>query len=459
LIENEGAQMLLILGDLDHENNPDAWEQQINDILGPDFPVFAAIGNHETDKWDIPNGYQQKLLDRLERLEQIEGHQICTGDVGVKSACNYKGLFFILAGVGTWPVVDQRIASSSDDAEERADKTMTLTSTDLEFLEESGGTQRAVGMRWTNVQIPQGAIITDAHIIFTASQIGANPVSINFNGQASDDAPPFTTANRNISSRTRTDARVQWTNIPPWNTVGEEWTTPDLSRIIQEIVNRPGWAPGNSLVIWATLPYNAPTGPRIAASYDLNPSQAPRLHVEYYTADNEYISYINNQLALDNSLWRICAWHKPQRPMQIGGFPNLTGWGVYEECRKGGAIIATGHNTAYARTHLMSNFQTQTVASTLNPLVLEKGKSFAFVSALAGGGISPQKIDGNWWASVYASTCLSTSTHCQPNATYGALFCTFNVGGQPDLASCYFKDINGSIIDNFDLISNVQSLP
>ena len=458
LIRDEGAEMLLLLGDLDHANNPDAWEKQINNILGPDFPVFAAIGNHETDKWDIPSGYQQKLSDRLERIEQIEGRPICTGEIGVKSACNYKGLFFILAGIGTWPVVDQRIASSSDDAEERENRTVTITSPDLEFMEEGSGVQRAVGMRWRNVQIPQGAVITKAFISFTVAETGSNPVSIRFQGQAADNPSRFTTDKSSISSRPRTTARIFWTNIPPWDTVGEKKQTPDLSPLIQEIVDRAGWSSGNSMVIIAT-PSNAPTGPRIAASFDINPAQAPRLHVEYYAPQNEYISYIRNQLALNNSLWRVCAWHKPQRRMQVGGFNDMTGWDVYEECRKGGAIVGTAHSTTYSRTYLMSNFQTQTVDNTLNTLVLEKGKSFDFVNGLGGGGIGSQQIGGSWWASIYASQCLSTSARCRSGATYGALFCTFNINGQPDRANCYFRDINGSIIDDFDLISEVQSTP
>jgi hypothetical protein len=357
---------------------------------------------------------------------------------------------------------DARVASSSDDAEERADRTVTLNSQDLEFTLESSGVQRAVGLRWSNVQIPQGAIITSAYVNFTASQIGSNRVNVTFWGQAANNAPTFTTATSSISSRTKTTAFTYWKLIPPWNTVGEEGLaqqTPSISPIIQEIVNRPGWAPGNSIVLIGLTPSGGPTGPRVAASFNLNPSQAPHLHIEYYVPNGEYVSYINNQLALDNSMWRICAWHKPQKLMQVGGFnQDFTGWEVYEACRQGGAIVGTAHDTNYARTHLMSNFQTQTVASTSNTLVLKKGKSFDFVNGL-GGGISAQKLGGNWWASIYASTCLSTSTQCHPNGTNGALFCTFNVNGQPDHASCYFKDINGVIVDAFDLISNVQPVP
>ncbi len=459
LIKNEGAQMLLLLGDLDHEDDPDSWEQQINSVLGPSFPVFAAIGNHDTSKWTAPNGYLQKLQARLQTLQQTEGSQICTGDLGTRSACNYKGLFFILAGIGTWPEIQKIVASSSDDAEETSTGYTNLTRSGLHFMKDGTTVPRAVGMRWTNVQIPPGATITAAWISFTTATTGSNPLDVRFYGQAADNAPTFTATNYNITSRPKTTSFVDWNGVAPWTIVGEEGPaqeTANLARIIQEIVNRPGWAMGNSIVLIAQAIPNDPNyGPRIASTFDYIASQAAELHIEYYTTNNDYITYINNQLALDNSLWRICAWHKPQRAMQVGGFSDLTGWGVYEECRKGGAIVVTAHNAAYARTYLMSNFQTQTIASTSSTLVLDKGDSFAAVSGLGGAGVDPQVVDGNWWASIYASTCLSTS-HCRANADYGALFCTFNVNGQPDKASCYFKDIDGNIIDQFNLTSAIQ---
>ena len=462
LIKNEGAQMLLLLGDLDHEDDPDSWEQQLDSVLGPDFPVFAVIGNHDTSKWTAPNGYLQKLQARLQTLQQTEGSQICTGDLGTKAACNYKGLFFILSGIGTWPEIQKRVATSSDDAEERANGSVQLTRSGLHFMLDNydNTVPSAIGMRWTNIQVPPGAIITAAWISFTTATTGSNPLDIRFYGQAADSAPTFTTATYNITSRTKTAAYKDWRGVAPWTILGEEGPAQEstnLANIIQEIVNRPGWALGNSMVlIGQAIPNDWNHGPRIASTFNYIASQAANLHIEYYTTNNDYITYINSQLALDNSLWRICAWHKPQGAMEIEGFSDLTGWGVYEECRKGGAFVVTAHDAAYARTYLMSSFQTQSVASTSNTLVLDKGHSFAAVSGLGGAGISPQVLDGNWWASVYASTCLSTSTDCRANADYGALFCTFNVNGQSNEASCYFKDIDGNIIDQFNLTSALQ---
>lgn len=167
--------------------------------------------------------------------------------------------------------------------------------------------------------------------------------------------------------------------------------------------------------------------------------------------------YIKDQLAADNSIWSICSWHKNMRLMQIGGKEDETGWAVYEEARKGGAIIATAHEHSYSRTHLLSNMTAQTVASTSNTLTLTKGNSFAFVSGLGGHSVRTQSLSGNWWASAYASTCLPGDQICQPNASPGALFAVFNVDGQSNKAVFYFKDINGKIVDQFVVISNVEA--
>ncbi len=165
--------------------------------------------------------------------------------------------------------------------------------------------------------------------------------------------------------------------------------------------------------------------------------------------------YIRDQLATDNSIWRISSWHKNMRLMQVGGKGDETGWGVYEESRRGGAIIATGHEHSYSRTHLLNSFESQTVSSTNNTLVLasddpntpaDEGRSFAFVSGLGGLSIRAQLLSGDWWASIYTSN---------QGANYGALFGVFNYQGNPRLAHFYFKNIDGNVPDEFFVQSTV----
>lgn len=161
----------------------------------------------------------------------------------------------------------------------------------------------------------------------------------------------------------------------------------------------------------------------------------------------KHVAFIQNQLAQDRSIWRICSWHKNQRDMQIGLKGDEVGWEPYAACRQGGAIVATGHEHSYERTHLMGSFESLSVASMESTLRLEKGKSFAFVSGLGGKSIRNQDQEGPWWAAIYTS---------DQDANYGALFCLFLVDGDPRRASCYFKDVDGKVVDRFDIISNLQ---
>jgi hypothetical protein len=99
LIAGEGTQAVIHLGDFDYADNPTDWDDRISGILGPDFPYFASVGNHDTGAWSGPDGYQAKLIARLGRIPEAS----CSGDLGVQSACTYAGLFFILSGAGTIP--------------------------------------------------------------------------------------------------------------------------------------------------------------------------------------------------------------------------------------------------------------------------------------------------------------------------------------------------------------------
>jgi predicted phosphodiesterase len=269
LIKREGAQAVVHVGDFDYVDNPSAWDEQINRVLGPSFPYFAVIGNHDRKKWNGGDGYQQRLKHKFQTLGLT-----WDGDLGVKSSFKYKGIFFVLVAPG--------IMGSGHD------------------------------------------------------------------------------------------------------------------------------------------------------------------------------KYIRKQLAEDDSIWRITVWHKNMSRMQAGGKDDDTGWEVYEEARKGGAIIATGHEHSYARTHLLSNISTQAVASKAADFAITKGETFVLVSGLGGRSIRRQRTGGDWWASIYASDCQPANLVCKPNATHGALFAVLNVEGQPNKGTFYFKDVDGRVIDRFTVVSKVK---
>ena len=170
--------------------------------------------------------------------------------------------------------------------------------------------------------------------------------------------------------------------------------------------------------------------------------------------DASHISYLGTELAADDSIWSICAWHKNQNAMQVGLKPNQVGWGAYEACRQEGAIIATGHEHSYSRTKTLLNMQSQ-LTTPLWPsgdeVSVGNGSTFAFVSGLAGKSVRsqarclpitpPYGCNGEW-ASIYTS---------DQSANYGALFIEFHVDGDPRKANGYFKNIDANVIDTFTI--------
>lgn len=263
-VRNKKVDIVLHAGDYDYDNNPAGWDEQIDEVLGENYPYFASIGNHDSIKWGIPGGYQSRIEKRLQR---INATSYCTGEAGVKMACNYNGFLFVLSGVGSRQLEHP------------------------EFFDE----------------------------VFTGS----------------------------------------------------------------------------------------------------------------------------------DNIWRAVTWHKNQRLFQCGGKFNAVGYGVYDTGRKHGAIIATAHEHSYCRTHLMSDFSEQEIASTDPNLVLSEGRSFSFVSGLGGRSIREYKYgleNKPWWAATAAK---------DDGVSHGPLICTFNINGDPRAGECEFEDLNGVVWDKFKIYSNV----
>jgi len=175
-------------------------------------------------------------------------------------------------------ILSVRVSADDDDAEECVppDGSMDLGSSDLELIEES--CIQEVGMRFNNINIIPGSTIINATIQFTADESQSVGTSLVLYGENVDDAAQFTESDFDITSRPKTTASVAWNNIPSWNApdAGSDQKTPDLSSIIQEIINRTGWSSGNSIVIVVTG-----SGHRTAESHDGSSSRAALLELEY----------------------------------------------------------------------------------------------------------------------------------------------------------------------------------
>ncbi|MDO8657035.1 MAG: cellulase family glycosylhydrolase, partial [Nanoarchaeota archaeon] len=169
-------------------------------------------------------------------------------------------------------------------------------------------------------------------------------------------------------------------------------------------------------------------------------------------AGENHAAFIEQQFQDNEQLWDLCVWHKNQRAMQVGGKGDEAGWAVYETCREQGAIIATGHEHSYGRTHVLSDMVNQDIVDMTSPYTIEPGQTFAFHSGLGGTSVRGQRSDIeelDYFASVYTSNQAADR-----NTAYGALFIEFNIDNEPRKARGYFKNIAGEIIDDFEIYNN-----
>jgi|GEM_PF-1973088 len=175
------------------------------------------------------------------------------------------------------------ISSSNDDAREAPcyDYCDNGQNADYVRLEESylklpEDRDEPIGLRFQNIAIPKGTIITNAYLEFVASNYDSGYAEYEIKGQASDNPPAFTDTNDNISDRPRTGQGVTWVVTDIWQD-GETHNSPDISAVIQEIIGRPGWNYGNSLVIIIRSPLTL----RNRDVYSYDGGHPPKLHIQF----------------------------------------------------------------------------------------------------------------------------------------------------------------------------------
>lgn len=163
--------------------------------------------------------------------------------------------------------------------------TVFLDSSDLELNYDAGfKVHQLVGIRFVP-ELPAGATIDSARILFTPKEGNSNPLTVSVYAQDAADAPTFVAETNNISSRART-AAVTW-EVPAWDSAsGEaEWSTPDLSGLMTEA----GWTSGNG-VVFIIEGDMASTNNRNAYSADASGNQGPKLVIAYNGDQTEAFS-------------------------------------------------------------------------------------------------------------------------------------------------------------------------
>ncbi|MCX6710440.1 MAG: malectin domain-containing carbohydrate-binding protein [Candidatus Woesearchaeota archaeon] len=148
--------------------------------------------------------------------------------------------------------------------------------------------------------IPQGATITNAFITFYLNSVAGSNALVDWYGDDSDTALVFGANDNNITNRVKTTATVYW-NASASNPVywGMTFNSPNLSSIVQEIVNRGGWTSGNNIA-FVGISRSAPTN-----NYITGLDVASGVGAAYYSKVNISYSTDGNVYNSTQSLWIV----------------------------------------------------------------------------------------------------------------------------------------------------------
>ena len=143
-----------------------------------------------------------------------------------------------------------KIANSADDAVELGTGTRSSVAINVNVWRQTVLNQRAGGFRFPGLNVPQGYTINSATLRAYVNST-ADDIDCTIYGHASDNAPDFV-ANPYIfatvpepNGRPRTAANIPVTR----NNMLSGQEDFDVTSIVQELVNRPGWSSGNAVAL------------------------------------------------------------------------------------------------------------------------------------------------------------------------------------------------------------------
>ena len=176
------------------------------------------------------------------------------------------------------------VEHADDDAEEGEDGDVSLSSSDLELVQDSK--TQTVGVRFNRINIARGTKIRSARLQFTCDEPSDEATNLLIAIEQTGNAKRFSATSHDISSRQKSTAEVAW-QPKAWaksGAAGKEQQTPELAKLVQSVIDRADWRPGNSLAFVISG-----RGKRLAKASTGPTTDAPRLILDADVVDTEEI--------------------------------------------------------------------------------------------------------------------------------------------------------------------------
>lgn len=146
----------------------------------------------------------------------------------------------------------------------------------------NNGAATSFGVRFVSVTIPQGTTLTSATLTLTANATySGGAISMIVKGQAADNPGVFLTTGKDLDPtvRARTTAASTAWNLA--SVVADTAYSKDVTSVVQEIINRAGWASGNALVLIGDDNASPSSDWQDMWAYDGSTTKAPKLDIVY----------------------------------------------------------------------------------------------------------------------------------------------------------------------------------
>jgi type IV pilus assembly protein PilY1 len=176
------------------------------------------------------------------------------------------------------PEIITSISDGNDDAYE-INSTVTTNSTSLKHSQST--TPVLVGLRYQGLNIPRGATITSAYIRFTSNAYNTGATVFTLSGELAGNASAYSNSANNLSSRTKTASSVLWDSLNDWVVSNETISSPDITSVVQEIVDQSTWCGGNALSLLIDGIGTSTSSARQSKAFEEGSGLSPQLVITY----------------------------------------------------------------------------------------------------------------------------------------------------------------------------------
>jgi hypothetical protein len=258
----------------------------------------------------------------------------------------------------------------------------------------SGGTtavleeDTTIGLRFTNVSVPQGASVSHATLYCTPDDAAPSGTSsnvvISVTAEDADNSAAFSTwANFDARSRTTRYSMIGVDTKEFYNQRDKLISLGDVYPPVSEVVNRTGWTSGNALTLFLTDFYGWDSADEL--EFDMYETSANSWALEIvYLSSGRYTSsvYMGSRSTSRGEDFRaFINTHSDNQPTGIYIAPGLfAGW--ENRTFYNGAYVPQGQVIMVTGSHLYNSFDDRVTARIYAPLSTEyEGRFRAFVRA------------------------------------------------------------------------------